>query len=115
MDILVDNKIKTLTHINQNNGLCIVSDFIGGSDGFDGYDCNQDMYIMTREHYKFWCQFFKIQKELDEKEIVILENLSEAEADIFEQALVEAVSTDPECMQWEQKQVVDVLKDVWKE
>jgi hypothetical protein len=107
MNILVNNVVHELSIIDPPSGMDWTHDLIGNVDGYDGYDEDQEMHIMTHATYKWWDDYIAREQDLADRIDVLRHDLPEDVWNACEIALQEAGDHDLECMQGAQISVVE--------
>ncbi len=87
MKILVNGQIKDLVLIDTKSGCEWTQDLIGNADG---YDDDQELYMMTAATYDWWLNYINTEQDLQDRMQLITANLDDAASDRFEQSLVDA-------------------------
>ncbi len=106
MEIMVNNEIKELSIIDPKTGCDWVTDLIGNADGFDGYDGENEIYMMGAETYKWWDEYIKTEDIIQNRAREIQAELSNEDSEKFEREMQNAASNDMEMTQLEQLQIV---------
>jgi len=107
MKILINNEIKTLEITNPETGCNWEQDLIGNANGFDGYDDEKELYIMTQDTYDWWDNYIKTEQDLQNRASELKNTLDNDDAEKFEQELIDASDNDMEMMQASQKEIIE--------
>jgi len=107
MDILVDGKIKALEIIDPKTGCHWEADLIGNCDGYDGYDDEYEMFIMTQDNFDWWENYISVEQKMQDQIYELRHELENDDREQFEQDLIDAGDSDLDRMQSYQLEIVN--------
>ena len=115
MRILVNNEVKELVIIDPKTGCNYIEDLVGNADGFDGFDEEHRLDIMTTDTYDWWLNYVNVEEDLQNRIMHLLSNSDNEKKELINEALEDAADSDYEAMQFNIAQVVEKFENKSKE